>query len=154
MAKTVRRNTALENFRETKLSGRRKAATPLCSTTHTQGWSEPFINSVYTELQAVKLPNLRSYTVDLHGSGQPYASCLCHHTLPFAQNIFGMVFTFFIAAQNAPVPLCLTMHRVSATRRPSLGQKTPEPLAALVFLSAAFLDHLHRYRRMESNEVK
>jgi len=37
-----------------------------------QGWPGPFIYGVYTVFLAGKSPNIRSYTVYIYGSGQPY----------------------------------------------------------------------------------
>jgi hypothetical protein len=39
---------------------------------HLQGWPEPYIYGVYTVVLAGKSPNIRSYTVYIYGSGQPY----------------------------------------------------------------------------------
>ena len=59
-----------------------------------QGWPEPHIYSVHTVFLAGKSPNIRSYTVHIHGSGQPsvYAPCTYAHTpaayLPLPHHIF------------------------------------------------------------------
>ena len=40
--------------------------------TSVQGWPGPYIYGVCTVFLAGKLPNIRSYTVHIYGSGQPY----------------------------------------------------------------------------------
>jgi len=44
---------------------------------HDSGWPEPYIYGVYTVFSAGKSPNIRSYTVYIHTSGQPYIWHIC-----------------------------------------------------------------------------
>jgi len=44
----------------------------VCVCTDVQGWLEPFIYGVHMVILTGKSPNIRSYTVYIYGSGQPY----------------------------------------------------------------------------------